>query len=163
MPRYGAEEKTFVSCEAARLSHESCGRYALRVGCNLFAIGPVTLFIGEREHRDGDVGWAVVAESREARSHFVWVSPRDEISMMGAAVPFDERYPGACVGFKGAKLGKIERVPNLTRHWLTVSHSFPPYAFKSCIAKEKSEWRLECRDPGTDPYRRAHRRLSVLI
>jgi hypothetical protein len=27
------------------------------------------------------------------------------------------------------------------------------------MANEKSEWRLECRDPGTDRYRRAHRRL----
>jgi hypothetical protein len=52
---------------------------------------------------------------------------------MDATVPFEELHPCACVGFKRAKLGKIERVPNLTRHWLTVCHCFPPYAFKSGI------------------------------
>jgi hypothetical protein len=61
--------------------------------------------------------------------------------MMDATVSFDERHPGACVGFKRAKLGKIERVPNLTRHWLTVGHGFPPYAFKSGIGNEKAHSR----------------------
>lgn len=137
-PRYGLEEKTFVACEAARLSRESGGGYALRFGCNLVAIEPVTLFVRKREHRDGDVGWTIVAYAREARTHFVWISPRYEVSMMDATVPFDELHPCACVGFKRAKLGKIERVPYLTCHWLTVGHCFPPYAFKSGIGNEKS-------------------------
>jgi hypothetical protein len=137
-PRYGLKEKAFVSSEAAKLSYESGGRYALRVGCNLFAIKSVTHFVRKREHCDGDVGWAIVAEAREARTYFVWISSRDEISMMDSTVPFDERHPGACVGFKRAKLSKIERVPNLTCHWLTVGHCFPPYAFKSGIGNEKA-------------------------
>src|ERR1700710_2254146 len=60
-PRHGLKEEAFVSCEAARLSHQSGSRYALWVRCHLFAIKPVTLFIRKRENRDGDVGWAIVA------------------------------------------------------------------------------------------------------
>jgi len=140
-PHYGLKEEAFVSCAAARLSHQSGSRYALRVRCHLFAIEPVTLFIRKREHRDGDVGWTIVAEAREARSHFVWISPRDEISMMDATILFDERHPATCVGFKRVKLGKIERVPNLTRHGLIAGHCFSPYPFKSGIGIEK----LACR------------------
>ena len=128
--RYGLKEEAFVSCEAARLSHQSSRRYALRVRSHRFAIEPIPLFIRKREHRDGDVGWAIVAEAREARSHFVWINPWDEISVMNATVLFDERHPRTCVGFKSVKLGKIERVPNLTCHWLTARHCFSPYPFK---------------------------------
>jgi hypothetical protein len=41
------------------------------------------------------------------------------------------------VGFKRVKLGKIERVPNLTCHRLTAGHCFSPYPFKSGIGIEK--------------------------
>jgi hypothetical protein len=59
-PRYGLKEEAFVSREAARLSHQSGSRQALWVRCHLLAIEPLTLFIRKCEHRDGNVGWAIV-------------------------------------------------------------------------------------------------------
>lgn len=83
-PRYRLKKETFRACKTARLSHEIGSYQTFRIGCDIFAIEPVTLFIRKREHRDGDIGWSVVAEAREARAHFVWISPWYEISMMSA-------------------------------------------------------------------------------
>jgi len=56
---------------------------------------------------------------------------------MDATVPFDEQHPGACVGFKRTELGKIERIPNLTRHWPIAGHCSPLYAFKFGMSNGK--------------------------
>lgn len=118
------KEEAFVSREAAGLLHESGGLEALGVGCDLLAVEPVAVFVRKGEHRDGDVGGAVVAEAGEAGTHFIGIRCGDEISVMGATVLFDELDPGACVGLKRVQLGEIEGVANLTCHWLRVGHGF---------------------------------------
>jgi hypothetical protein len=84
--------------------------------------------IWKSEHSDGNIGWAIVAEPGETDFRFVWIRPWHEISMMNTTVPSDEKNPGLCVGFKRTKLSKIERVPNLTGHYLIFRRCCPHYA-----------------------------------
>ena len=114
------KEQALIAGKAACLPDEGRGRLTLWVGFDLLAVPSITLFVWKGEHRHGDIRRAIIAKSRETHPYSVWSRPGNEISVMNTAVTFDQRNPGACVGFKCAELVQIERVPNLTCHCLTV-------------------------------------------